>query len=420
MNAADAYEEHTDLIRALARKDSPERKWFDDYHETVGMNPMTGAKQPVIALGDPAYRLARAREGQWAADAHVIVSHIPTAPVDDTGEVGVIDPERLRIEFAGQAEPDDSVPEMVAVPRPILTDIAVDSMSKAPTVYVTADMVTVLEHAAAALDETDMMPFHPAYPNGFAVLARPLRLPYGDGTEQLVHAFGWTTLIEVRTAFGGTGRVGCVWQFVDRRHADGDRAVGFAQQRQPSRRSWEDSPALVFNVMDQFVTGTPVGEPVETEGASVGERFKRALLEALDSQEGAAGAAPATEPDTGEVRVVGRFQPYLAAFLLLLGQEITATRREPVHDYARKRARRTGRTSESVTVIDLAPRRHGGFGDEASESGRHYTVRHLVDGHWRWQPYGPERRLRRRIYVAGYVRGPEDAPLVIKPRVRRL
>lgn len=32
----------------------------------------------------------------------------------------------------------------------------------------------------------------------------------------------------------------------------------------------------------------------------------------------------------------------------------------------------------------------------------------------------PERRLRKRIYVADYIRGPEDAPLVIKPKVVRV
>ena len=42
------------------------------------------------------------------------------------------------------------------------------------------------------------------------------------------------------------------------------------------------------------------------------------------------------------------------------------------------------------------------------------TVRQEVSGHFRLQPHGPGSTLRRLIWVAAYVRGPEDGP--VKPR----
>lgn len=42
------------------------------------------------------------------------------------------------------------------------------------------------------------------------------------------------------------------------------------------------------------------------------------------------------------------------------------------------------------------------------------SVQSLVRGHWKRQPHGPERSLRRWIHVEPYWRGPEDAPIVAR------
>jgi hypothetical protein len=43
------------------------------------------------------------------------------------------------------------------------------------------------------------------------------------------------------------------------------------------------------------------------------------------------------------------------------------------------------------------------------------SVQVLVRGHWKWQPHGPENRQRKWIHVEGYWRGPEDAPIAVRP-----
>jgi len=44
------------------------------------------------------------------------------------------------------------------------------------------------------------------------------------------------------------------------------------------------------------------------------------------------------------------------------------------------------------------------------------TVQCLVAGHFRQQPHGPQRSLRKTVWVEPYWRGPEDAPILVKPR----
>lgn len=38
-------------------------------------------------------------------------------------------------------------------------------------------------------------------------------------------------------------------------------------------------------------------------------------------------------------------------------------------------------------------------------------------GFWRWQPYGVGSRLRKRIWVADFVKGPDGLPLITPPKV---
>jgi hypothetical protein len=61
------------------------------------------------------------------------------------------------------------------------------------------------------------------------------------------------------------------------------------------------------------------------------------------------------------------------------------------------------------------PREERGPRDE----GWTQSVRTLVRGHWRRQPYGPENSLTKVIWIRPFWRGPEDAPVSIHPvRVR--
>lgn len=92
-------------------------------------------------------------------------------------------------------------------------------------------------------------------------------------------------------------------------------------------------------------------------------------------------------------------------------------RRDPDRPFARPTM--PGR----ITVVALreVARAEGGQDpgiDEGPRQSRQLRQRHLVRGHWRQQPCGPRKSLRRPVFVVPYVKGPADSELVVKPTVR--
>jgi hypothetical protein len=107
---------------------------------------------------------------------------------------------------------------------------------------------------------------------------------------------------------------------------------------------------------------------------------------------------------------------FLAAAALLMASPGVADRKTiaPTTKAARKDAKK-GR-SANVTVIDLHAPKAVSTGD-ADESGRVYTHRWLVRGHWRNQPHGPNRSRRSVRWIPSYIKGPAGKPLKETERV---
>jgi hypothetical protein len=111
-----------------------------------------------------------------------------------------------------------------------------------------------------------------------------------------------------------------------------------------------------------------------------------------------------------------RLMQFLAAASHLMANPAVAdrTRLVPKTPGARKAAKK-GRTTE-VTVVDLRAPHHVETGD-ASESGRVYTHRWIVRGHWRNQAHGKNHAQRRITWVPSYTKGPAGMPLKETERV---
>ena len=73
-----------------------------------------------------------------------------------------------------------------------------------------------------------------------------------------------------------------------------------------------------------------------------------------------------------------------------------------------------------VRIVDVREIVHDGDDAGHGHTGPHrpYSHRFIVSGHWREQPYGPNRSKRRRVWIAPYVKGPKDKPLVLKDVVK--
>lgn len=92
---------------------------------------------------------------------------------------------------------------------------------------------------------------------------------------------------------------------------------------------------------------------------------------------------------------------------------------QPKTDFKREQRENPGRRRSPATVRVVSLRRRQTTGapvkdEQRSEHGqRSYAVRWPVRGHLRWQPVGPGRQERKRIYIEPHLKGPEDAPLKV-------
>lgn len=466
MNPEEAYRAQTNWARAAGKEGSNHQRWFTEQakRHCTPLTPMLAEREEVRSTSGQQARepmLARqilsgsdGPDGMWAMgpvvetnlilDWEMHTDRSPTSPlVDEPTDVYEPEPD---VPAAGSVHA-----QALVIPEKIYTDGSRAMLGAGDTFYVTADMVSVMEVAAAAFDQFDQMPRLPA-PCGFVVLARPIEVPDFDGVQS-VYAFGWTSWGTVVTTLGQNGMTGEVWSFSSRKRPADFHGIEVARAEWSSKTAWRNDPDLLPVYADRFITGDRIGPIVEdiavTEGhqsasAQVRERWRLARETTGDDmiptpeewEDHLTGARALIDQEVARARqrnggpkMVGRMQPYLAAFILLLTQKITApiTRTVEPSD-ARLAATIAPRRSSSVTVVDVrAAARRAAQGEdpdgEAGGVGRHRRPldhRHLVGAHWKWQPYGKERSLRRRILVTGYVRGPEDKPLRVTPRVTRL
>jgi hypothetical protein len=112
------------------------------------------------------------------------------------------------------------------------------------------------------------------------------------------------------------------------------------------------------------------------------------------------------------------------ALTLMLRQPaevVEITKREAANKKQLKRLK-TKKVPSEVTVVDVRHKYRYTSGTR-SASEIEYSRRWLVIGHWRWQPYkDAETRewTKKRIWIAPYIKGPDDKPFVATKRVHAL
>jgi hypothetical protein len=94
---------------------------------------------------------------------------------------------------------------------------------------------------------------------------------------------------------------------------------------------------------------------------------------------------------------------------------VTETRNAP-RPSVRRWERRYGQPPEPIIVVTLR-RPEGHHCEDSPGSSVDWTHQWIVDGHWRNQPYGTAHSLRRLQWIAPFIKGPEDKPLVVKEKI---
>lgn len=111
---------------------------------------------------------------------------------------------------------------------------------------------------------------------------------------------------------------------------------------------------------------------------------------------------------------------WLAALWLLARQVNVSDRVTEMPDRPARRRSERAKMDPRVTVVKLRRLREPSDHDPGDGPGREWHHRWIVGGHWRNQPFGPGRSLRRPVWIAPYVKGPEGLPLVARPKVKAL
>lgn len=113
---------------------------------------------------------------------------------------------------------------------------------------------------------------------------------------------------------------------------------------------------------------------------------------------------------------------FFAAFVLLSNQRV-ATHQRRTPDRATRRAFQRAVNTDLIPTVDVVTLRRAKLEDDGSEGPIIHDVewshRWLVTGHWRNQWYPKEGR-HKPVWIAPYVKGPDDKPFVQKKRVYRL
>lgn len=91
----------------------------------------------------------------------------------------------------------------------------------------------------------------------------------------------------------------------------------------------------------------------------------------------------------------------------LMEEKIVLKSRVRPHRAIRRAAQRAGLPDVSdVLVVELRRARPRGFEwPESGDGHAHYSHSFMVQGHWRNQPYGPGKKLRRQQWISPYVKG---------------
>lgn len=112
-------------------------------------------------------------------------------------------------------------------------------------------------------------------------------------------------------------------------------------------------------------------------------------------------------------------QALAAAWLLMQQPQLIDRTAERPSKTVQRSYTRTGQPAPEVTVVDLRRQYVPQDRDQDTDDqpGRRYRHRWVVSGHWRNQPHGPGRELRRQQWIPAYVKGPDGAPLLATERV---
>lgn len=269
-----------------------------------------------------------------------------------------------------------------------------DGLVEASTYFVSDDMVQVATYAARRMPNQAIIESDAPSPHGFLVFETPIVIRDVRGRDCTVAAYRWSKR-QARTA-DGKDTFGFFWTVYSDVTDDRDEYAATARKNDRVRRAW--TPRFMILAED-------------FEGFGMGELDAREISERYDER-----GVPHKMVDIEEGLFYMRRLPQ--ALWSLMGQRIANVSSERAARAERRRMERSGMLSDRpIRVVRL--RRESSVVTDAGQTTVDWAHRWIVEGHWRnqWLPSKSAHRLQ---WIAPYVKGPEDKPLVVKPTVNAL
>jgi len=308
----------------------------------------------------------------------------------------------LRVKYVNEAE--HGAPRHMAGLLADIFSTEYGKLRRATPYYVSGDMCEVAAAASASFQPEPVIPTDFLTPTGFLYYEKPFEIPDRYGRPILLAGFSWSPMFAVddpdkaRDAMlfeqaGERGMEFVLQHYEQSRREDmaGD-GVALTLYVKPSQ-DWESGrlgtppPVLPTHFTPWWYDMSFEGNDVDTVGIPTGAEEWWRIIQTT---------------------------------LRLMQQRLSVRHQQRATRAQRREGERTGFGSSDVMVVKLrreaAPTPDGHVPEKAHYSHR-FFVGAATGGFWRNQPYGPRSNpVYRQIWIAPFVKGDEDLPLVIKPR----
>jgi hypothetical protein len=292
-------------------------------------------------------------------------------------------------------------------------------------IFVSAEMCQVVDAARHSFEPEPLQLTDIMTPRGFLYFEEPLTIPDRHGRPLEIRAVAWSQQYSIEAG--------------DREKLD-ERVNAFVER---SEAGESFGPRFVASEMDAMVADgliEPHGllvaiyadretyiENAARRNTDDPEQHARMVASMVKSTEGTPLVTVHVAPwqygmtfegnevdEQGEPTGARDWWQLLQTTFRLMQQRMAHKGYERPHRARRREGARLGfRPDTEVVVVRL---RREASETEPEEGGEaNYSHRFIVSGHWRNQWY-PSEKLHRQIWISPYVKGPEDKPLIVRPR----
>lgn len=246
--------------------------------------------------------------------------------------------------------------------------------------------------------------------SGFLMFEHGMKIPEVWGRDTYVHALAWHNAMLEST--NGPGLPGIeIYTFTDINDARDDVT---REMREANGAKYEKWARLLGHLHITSVHQVAYGE-------------KQAPIEAIpeDYADLVGFTARYANKDDQLVAMADNWIRTLIAIFILMGQTVSTVEKVDSDRAQAKRMRRMNLPTQ-VTVITL---RRSSASKHEGESQVEWQHRWVVRGHWAWRHCGdghpfaepsPDGGYRCRVWIAPYVKGPDDKPMMITDKVMAL